>query len=66
MLDAATLELALRVRRRRGRRVRPAGDALEHRRAADQHAALARAAKTLNEPLDLATLLSRICQEAAA
>ena len=38
---------------------------LEHRHAADQNAALARAAKTLNESLDLSTLLGRICQEAA-
>jgi len=38
---------------------------LEHRRAADQYAALARAAKTLNESLDLTTLLGRICEEAA-
>ncbi len=38
----------------------------EHRQEAHQHAALARAAKTLNESLDLSTLLGRICHEAAA
>jgi diguanylate cyclase (GGDEF)-like protein len=38
----------------------------EHRQEAHQHVALARAAKTLNESLDLSTLLGRICQEAAA
>ena len=37
----------------------------EHERQADQQQALTRAAKTLNESLDLGTVLSRICQEAA-
>ena len=38
---------------------------LERQRAADQNAALARAAKNLNESPDLGTLLTRICDEAA-
>ena len=37
----------------------------EHERQAAQQLALTRAAKTLNESLDLATVLARICQEAA-
>jgi diguanylate cyclase (GGDEF)-like protein len=40
---------------------------LEHgAREADRHSALARAAKALNESLDLTRVLPRICQEAAA
>jgi diguanylate cyclase (GGDEF)-like protein len=40
---------------------------LEHgAREADRHSALARAAKALNESLDLSRVLPRICQEAAA
>jgi diguanylate cyclase (GGDEF)-like protein len=35
-------------------------------READRHSALARAAKALNESLDLARVLPRICEEAAA
>ncbi len=37
----------------------------EHERQADQQRALTRAAKSLNESLDLETVLSRLCQEAA-
>ena len=62
----ATLELALAFAGAASAAFAHQAGGDEHRRTARHHAALARAAKTLNESLDLATLLGRICHEAAA
>ena len=66
LLDATTRKLAEAFAEAAAAAFGHQATGLEHRRAADQHAALARAAKTLNESPDLATLLTRICQEAAS
>ena len=64
--DAATLELALAFAGAAAAAFAHQATGLEHRHQADQNAALARAAKALNESsLDLSTLLARICEEAA-
>ena len=66
LLDEATLELALAFCGAASAAFAHQATGVEQRRAAGHHAALARAAKTLNESLDLSTLLGRICHEAAA
>ena len=63
--DPATLELGLAFAAAASAAFAHQATSVEHRRVAGQQAALARAAKTLNESLDLSTLLTRICQEAA-
>jgi len=65
VLDPATLTLGLAFAEAASAAFTHQATGLAHRRTAGQHAALARAAKTLNESLDLSTLLARICQEAA-
>jgi diguanylate cyclase (GGDEF)-like protein/putative nucleotidyltransferase with HDIG domain len=64
--DPATLELALAFAGAAAAAFAHQATGLEHRHQAEQNAALARAAKALNESsLDLSTLLARICEEAA-
>ena len=65
VFDAATLELGIAFAQAATAAFAHQATGLEHRHAADQNGALARAAKTLNESLDLSTLLGRICEEAA-
>ncbi len=65
-MDPGTLELALAFAAAASAAFAHQAGGDEHRRTARHHAALARAAKTLNESLDLSTLLGRICHEAAA
>jgi hypothetical protein len=64
LLDDATLELAVAFAGAASAAFAHQASGAAHREA-DHHAALARAAKTLNESLDLSTLLTRICHEAA-
>ncbi len=65
-IDQPTLEFALAFAGAACAAFAHQADGDEDRRSARNHAALARAAKTLNESLDLSTLLGRICHEAAA